>query len=188
MKIKDTDRDGDTHRRLSPSCLLGGTFWDPLLFFQFCYCIYTNLLGNVHRWGVFVNVAQSYFNLRVLIENENIHKCPFLVLSEITWDWGHAQKLEGVWMPPSNTWDLGLSQGLVAFTNTLLFSVLLLHLHQHTGDCSQAGIVHRNRVHSWMPHSHFRWGVIFVQTQTSDLGMCHFRLVGMVIQRDVHKF
>ena len=29
-------------------------------------------------------------------------------------------------------------------------------------------------------------GVIFAQT--SDLGVCHLRLVGMAIQRDVNKF
>ena len=31
-------------------------------------------------------------------------------------------------------------------------------------------------------------GVIFAQTQTSDLGVCHLRLVGVVVQRDVNKF
>ena len=31
-------------------------------------------------------------------------------------------------------------------------------------------------------------GVIFAQTQTSDLGVCHLRLVGVVVQRDINKF
>ena len=31
-------------------------------------------------------------------------------------------------------------------------------------------------------------GVIFAQTQTSDLGVCHLRLVGMVVHRDANKF
>ena len=31
-------------------------------------------------------------------------------------------------------------------------------------------------------------GVIFAQTQPSDLGVCHLRLVGVVVQRDVNKF
>ena len=30
-------------------------------------------------------------------------------------------------------------------------------------------------------------GVIFAQTQTSDSGVCHLRLVGVVVQRDVNK-
>ena len=34
----------------------------------------------------------------------------------------------------------------------------------------------------------YMWGVIFAQTQTPDLGVCHLRLVDVIVQRDVNKF
>ena len=42
--------------------------------------------------------------------------------------------------------------------------------------------------HSTHPGALLFRGVIFAQTQTSDLGVCHLRLVGVVIQRDINKF
>ena len=36
------------------------------------------------------------------------------------------------------------------------------------------------------PETVMNGGVIFAQT--SDLGVCHLRLVGVVVQRDVNKF